>query len=54
MARDGSPVATTLAAARSTLSERRPVVTDILKLSALTGARSRTAGDPLRIKLRER
>jgi hypothetical protein len=49
VARDSSP-----AAARDTLSERFPVVADVLNLSALTRVRSGTAGDPLTTKERER
>jgi hypothetical protein len=52
--RDGSPAAATLAAARGALSERRPIANDVLNLSALTGARSRTAGDDLTMKGRQR
>jgi hypothetical protein len=39
-----------LAAASGTLSERHPIVRDVLNFSALTGARSGTAGDPLTTK----
>jgi hypothetical protein len=54
VARDGSPTAAALAAAHDTLSERRPVVADVLDFGALTGARSGTASDPLTMKERER
>jgi hypothetical protein len=50
MMRDGSPATAALAAARGTLSERRPVVTDVLNFSALTSARAGTAGNPLTTK----
>jgi hypothetical protein len=43
----------TLATARGTLSERCPIVADVLNFSALTGARSGTADDPLTTKERE-
>jgi hypothetical protein len=46
--RDGSPDA-----ARGTLSERRPVVVDVLNLSALTGDRAGMAGDPCHQKERK-
>jgi hypothetical protein len=52
--RDGSPTAATLAAASGAPSERRLVANDVLHLSALTGARSRIAGDALTMKGRER
>jgi hypothetical protein len=54
VAHDGSPVAAALATARGALSECRPVANDVLNLSALTGARSGTAGDALTMKGRER
>jgi hypothetical protein len=50
MMRDGSPATAALAAARGTLSERRPVVADVLNFSALTSARAGTAGNPLTTK----
>jgi hypothetical protein len=42
-----------LAAARGALSERRPVASDVLNLSALASARSGTANDALTTKERE-
>jgi hypothetical protein len=48
--RDGSPTAATLAVACGTLSKCRPVVADVLNLSALTGARARMVGVPLSTK----
>jgi hypothetical protein len=38
--RDGSPAAAALTVACGTLSERRPIVVDVLNLSALTGVRA--------------
>jgi hypothetical protein len=52
MVRDSLPATATHAAARGTLSERRPVVKDVLSFSALIGARSGTAGDALTKKQR--
>jgi hypothetical protein len=43
-----------LAAARGTLSERRPITSDVLSLSALTGARAGTVGDALTTKKKGR
>jgi hypothetical protein len=42
--RDCSPTVTALAAVRGTLSKRRPVVADVLNLSALKDARAGTVG----------
>jgi hypothetical protein len=50
VARDSLLATATLATARGALSERRPVVEDVLNLSALTSARSGTADDPLTTK----
>jgi hypothetical protein len=47
VARDSSPAVATLAAARGTLFERRPVTNDVLSLSALMGARAGTDDDAL-------
>jgi hypothetical protein len=47
--REGSP-----AAAHGALSERHPVIEDVLNLSALTGARLGMASDPLTTKERGR
>jgi hypothetical protein len=47
---NGSPAATTHAAAHDALSERRPITSDVLSLSALMGARVGTAGDALTTK----
>jgi hypothetical protein len=47
MVRDSSPAAATLTAARGALSERRPVIKDVLSFSAFTGVRSGTADDTL-------
>jgi hypothetical protein len=44
---DSSPAADVLAVGRGTLSERRPIVADVLNLSTLAGARAGTVGDPL-------
>jgi hypothetical protein len=48
--RDGSPTAVALAAGHDTLSERRPVIADVLNLSGLTSVRAGTVDDPLSIK----
>jgi hypothetical protein len=40
------PTTATLATARNTLSERCPVIEDVLNFSALKEARAGTAGDP--------
>jgi hypothetical protein len=45
--RDGSPATATLTAARGALSERHPVIRDVLNFSAFAGARSGTVGDAL-------
>jgi hypothetical protein len=42
VSRNGSPIATVLAAVRGALAERRLVVTGVPDLSALAGARART------------
>jgi hypothetical protein len=47
---DGSPTAVELATVRGTLSERLPIVADILNLSALTGTRAGTVGVTLATK----
>jgi hypothetical protein len=47
---DGSPASTALAAVHDTLSERRPVVANVVNLSALTGARAGAVGVTLTTK----
>jgi hypothetical protein len=47
---DGSTAVAALAAVRGTLSERRPVIADVLNLSALIGARAETVGVTLTTK----
>jgi hypothetical protein len=48
--RDSSPTAAGLAAVCGTLSERRPVIMDVLTLSALTGVREGTVDVTLSTK----
>jgi hypothetical protein len=49
-----SLAATMLSAARGALSEQHPVTSDIISLSALTGARARTAGDAVTVEKKDR
>jgi hypothetical protein len=53
VARDGSPATATLAAVCGALFEWRPVVSDVLNLSALVGARVGTVGDALTTQERQ-